>query len=127
MAARFAVVGAIGAMGVTNIACSSSTSSTRSAQSAPVEPTVTTEVAPTNGQLASADQARFDSARAWKDLEAQVSFGPRPAGSAALQKTREYLLSELKNAGLEPQQQIFIARTPLGETSMANVIATIPG
>ena len=70
---------------------------------------------------------RFDSSRAWKDLEAQVAFGPRPAGSAALQKTRDYILAELKKAGIEARQQIFIARTPLGETSMANIIATIPG
>jgi Zn-dependent M28 family amino/carboxypeptidase len=70
---------------------------------------------------------RFDSARAWKDLEAQVAFGPRPAGSAAVQKTRDYILAELKKAGIEVRQQVFIARTPLGETSMANIIATIPG
>ena len=70
---------------------------------------------------------RFDSTRAWKDLEAQVGFGPRPAGSAALQKTRDYILAELKKAGLDARQQIFIAKTPLGETSMANLIATIPG
>jgi Zn-dependent M28 family amino/carboxypeptidase len=56
-----------------------------------------------------------------------VSIGPRPAGSAALQKTRDYILTELKRAGVESRQQIFIAQTPLGETSMANVIATIPG
>jgi glutaminyl-peptide cyclotransferase len=45
----------------------------------------------------------------------------------ALQQTREYILAELKKAGIETRQQVFIARTPLGETSMANVIATIPG
>jgi Zn-dependent M28 family amino/carboxypeptidase len=86
-------------------------------------------VTPTNGQLtpAAASQARFDSTRAWKDLEAQVAFGPRPAGSAALQKTRDYILAELKTAGVTARQQIFVARTPLGEVSMANVIATIPG
>jgi glutaminyl-peptide cyclotransferase len=69
----------------------------------------------------------FDSARAWKHLEAQIAFGPRPSGSAALQKTREYILAELKKAGVDARQQIFIAKTPLGEISMANVIATIPG
>jgi Zn-dependent M28 family amino/carboxypeptidase len=86
-------------------------------------------VAPTVGQVAPApaSQARFDSARAWKDLEIQVAFGPRPSGSAALQKTRDYILGELKKAGIDARQQIFIARTPLGEVSMANVIATIPG
>ena len=44
-----------------------------------------------------------------------------------MQKTRDYILAELQKSGLEPQQQIFIASTPLGEISMANVIATIPG
>ena len=78
------------------------------------------------GQLA-LSAAKFDSARAWKDLEAQVAIGPRPSGSAALQKTRDYILGELKKAGVEARQQIFIARTPLGEVSMANIIATIPG
>ena len=71
--------------------------------------------------------APFDSARAWADLQKQVSFGPRPSGTMALQQTREYILAELKKAGIETRQQVFIARTPLGETSMANVIATIPG
>jgi Zn-dependent M28 family amino/carboxypeptidase len=86
---------------------------------------------PVNQTSASAapkpEAVRFDGARAWKDLEAQVAIGPRPAGSAALQKTRDYILAELERAGLEVRQQIFIARTPLGETSMANIIATIPG
>lgn len=70
---------------------------------------------------------RFDSARAWKDLQTQVGFGPRPSGSAALLKTRDYILSELKKAGIDARQQAFIARTPVGEISMANVVATIPG
>ena len=56
-----------------------------------------------------------------------MATGPRPAGSAALQKTRDYILAELKKAGVEARPQVFIAKTPLGETSMANVIATIPG
>jgi glutaminyl-peptide cyclotransferase len=121
---------AIGAMGAIMIGCSAPPSSappdpaplaSPSRQIAQAGDSVT---APTAGQL---PPARFDSARAWKDLEAQVAFGPRPAGSAALQKTREYILAELKKAGIAARQQIFIARTPLGETSMANVIATIPG
>ena len=95
-------------------------------ETAAVEPT-SSQLAPTSGQLAPASVPRFDSARAWKDLEAQVAFGPRPAGSAALQKTRDYILAELKKSGIEARQQIFIAKTPLGETSMANIIATIPG
>jgi hypothetical protein len=109
-----AIVGAMGAMAS---ACTVTNSATP-AESAAI---------PTNGQAPAPGVPRFDSARAWKDLEAQVTIGPRPSGSAALQKTRDYILAELKNAGVEARQQIFIARTPLGETSMANVIATIPG
>jgi hypothetical protein len=69
----------------------------------------------------------FDSSRAWEHLRRQVLFGPRPAGSAALNDTRRYILDQLKASGIETRQQVFIARTPLGETSMGNVIATIPG
>ena len=53
------------------------------------------------GQLPPSTAPRFDSARAWTHLEAQVAFGPRPAGSAALQKTRDYILAELKKGGIE--------------------------
>jgi Zn-dependent M28 family amino/carboxypeptidase len=121
-------------LGALVVSCTAPESSAPSAQSAPIEPTTSqiapigeSSVAPTGGQVAPSTAARFDSARAWKHLEAQVSFGPRPSGSAAIQKTRDYLLAELKKAGLDPRQQVFIARTPLGEISMANVIATIPG
>jgi Zn-dependent M28 family amino/carboxypeptidase len=69
----------------------------------------------------------FDSARAWTHLEAQVRLGPRPAGTEALEKTRAYIREQLKAAGLEPRVQMFVARTPLGEMSMANIIASIPG
>ena len=123
-------IGAIGAMGAIVIGCSAPPSSAPAdpaplaSTSSQIAPTSDSAIASTAGQVAA---ARFDSARAWKDLEAQVAFGPRPAGSAALQKTREYILAELKKAGIATRQQIFIARTPLGETSMANVIATIPG
>ena len=69
----------------------------------------------------------FDSNRAWEHLRHQVSLGPRPAGSAALNTTRRYIIEQLEKAGIKTQQQIFIARTPLGEMSMGNVIGTIPG
>ena len=129
------------AMGTFVVACAGSPgsgASNRSGQIAPspdsrlaptadssIAPTRDGQIAPTNGQLA--PTVKFDSARAWKHLEAQVAFGPRPSGSAALQKTRDYILAELKKAGVNTRQQIFIAKTPLGEVSMANVIATIPG
>jgi len=38
----------------------------------------------------------FDSANAWSHLIKQCDFGPRPVGSEAHQKTRDYLASEIK-------------------------------
>ena len=84
--------------------------------------------APTSGaQSAPTAGPPFDAARAWAHLTRQVSFGPRPSGSAALNTCRQYLVSELRKIGIEPRQQMFVPKTPLGEISMVNVIATIPG
>jgi len=69
----------------------------------------------------------FDSARAFEDLKQQVAFGPRPAGSPALQRTRDYIKRQLVAAGLEPQEQPFDARTPAGTIHMVNIRATLPG
>ena len=69
----------------------------------------------------------FDSNQAWEHLRRQISFGPRPAGSAALAETRRYILDQLKAAGVEGREQAFDPTTPLGPVKMANVIGTIPG
>jgi len=71
--------------------------------------------------------AVFDSKRAWAHLEKQVSIGPRPSGTPAIVETRRYIIDQLKAAGIESREQMFIGMTPLGEVSMVNVIATIPG
>jgi glutaminyl-peptide cyclotransferase len=71
--------------------------------------------------------AAFDSSRAWEHLRRQVAFGPRPSGSAALNETRRYILSQLKSFGVKTAEQVFVAKTPLGEISMGNLIGTIPG
>jgi Zn-dependent M28 family amino/carboxypeptidase len=60
-------------------------------------------------------------------LRKQVAFGPRPAGSAALDECRKYILAQLKASGIDAKQQVFMANTPLGEMMMANIIGTIPG
>ena len=71
--------------------------------------------------------ATFDSSRAYEDLRRQVGFGPRPAGSAALTQCRQYILAQLKAAGISAREDSFEADTPLGRTRMVNLIATIPG
>jgi Zn-dependent M28 family amino/carboxypeptidase len=70
---------------------------------------------------------KFDSGRAYEHLRRQVGFGPRPSGSAALAQTRQYILNELKAAGIQAREDAWDATTPLGPVRMVNVIATIPG
>jgi glutaminyl-peptide cyclotransferase len=70
---------------------------------------------------------KFDSSRAYEHLRRQVGFGPRPSGSAALTQTRQYILNELKAAGIQAREDAWDATTPLGPVRMVNVIATIPG
>ena len=74
-----------------------------------------------------APKLSFDSNKAWEHLRKQVSFGPRPSGTPAIVETRRYIIEQLKAAGIESREQMFIGMTPLGEVSMVNVIATIPG
>jgi glutaminyl-peptide cyclotransferase len=72
-------------------------------------------------------EASFDSSRAYEHLRQVVRFGPRPAGSPALERTRGYIIEQLAAVGITAVRQPFTARTPIGEIPMVNVIATIPG
>ena len=69
----------------------------------------------------------FNEQRAEADLRTLVGFGPRPAGSAAIEKARAYIIAELQKAGLKPQLDAFDARTPRGFRKMVNIRATRPG
>jgi hypothetical protein len=69
----------------------------------------------------------FDSSRAWIDLQRQVAFGPRPAGSPALAQTRQYIEAQLKAIDVPYREQAFDAMTPAGVIRMINIIGTIPG
>jgi len=89
-------------------------------------PTSDSRIAPT-GESQLAPTMAFDSSKAFEHLRKQVSFGPRPSGTPAIVETRRYIIDQLKAAGIESREQMFIGMTPLGEVSMTNVIATIPG
>jgi glutaminyl-peptide cyclotransferase len=69
----------------------------------------------------------FDSARAYEHLRQIVAFGPRPAGSPGIARTRDYVIEQLKTLGIAVTQQAFVAKTPIGDIQMVNLIATIPG
>jgi len=68
-----------------------------------------------------------DGPRVWRDLEQIVGLGPRPSGSPQLERTRRYIIEELKKAGVKTRVQSFTAKTPLGPIAMSNVIGEIPG
>jgi glutaminyl-peptide cyclotransferase len=72
-------------------------------------------------------QPAFDGSRAYDHLRQVVSFGPRPAGSPAIERTREYIIAQLKALGIPVVQQAFDAKTPIGPIHMVNLVATIPG
>jgi len=69
----------------------------------------------------------FNGERAFGDLKTLVSFGPRPSGSQALERTREFIIAELRAVGARVTEDTFIAGTPIGPTPMTNVVAKIPG
>jgi len=72
-------------------------------------------------------EPKFDGARAFEDLKAMVALGPRPAGSPALEKNRDYIRKQLAAAGLKVEEQAFDAQTPAGTIHMINLRATLPG
>jgi glutaminyl-peptide cyclotransferase len=78
-----------------------------------------------NGQTIAAPT--FDSNRAWEHLRQLVALGPRPAGSPAIEQTRQYIKAQLAAAGLKAVDQAWDDETPLGKVHMVNLIVTIPG
>src|SRR5262249_47455350 len=90
--------------------------------SAPNKPTE-----PNSSPPASASKTDFDGERALEYVRKQVEFGPRPAGSAELEKTRAYIIDQLRSFGLNVITDEFRATTPMGEKKMANIVAELPG
>ena len=74
-----------------------------------------------------APAAAFDSSRAWEHLRQLVAIGPRPSGSAGIERARTYIRTQLKASGVAVTEQAWDATTPNGTVRMVNLIATIPG
>jgi hypothetical protein len=80
-----------------------------------------------NSDVAPLKTSPFNERRAGHDLETIVGFGPRPSGSEALAKTRNYIVTELRKAGLNAHLDEFDARTPRGFKHMVNIRASRAG
>ena len=74
-----------------------------------------------------ATAAGFDGERAFEDLRHLVDLGPRPPGSEALQRAREYIARQLSSAGVGLWDDTFVAATPVGNIPMTNVIGVLHG
>jgi len=69
----------------------------------------------------------FDADRAFEYVRKQVEFGPRPPGTPELDKTRAYIIDQLRSFGLHVTTDEFHATTPVGDRKMANIVAELPG
>ena len=65
--------------------------------------------------------------RAFADVKAMVDMGPRPAASAALEQTRQYIITEVQKAGWTIEKQEFDDDTPRGKIHFCNLIARYGG
>lgn len=65
----------------------------------------------------------FSAERAMEYVRRQVALGPRPPGSAELQKCRAFIQETLRSFGYEVEDDAFVADTPYGRIPMHNLIA----
>jgi len=73
---------------------------------------------------APAARGEFSGERAMKHVEAVVALGPRPAGSAAIETTRQYIEKQLAAEGWAVERQAFTKTTALrGKIEFVNLRA----
>jgi glutaminyl-peptide cyclotransferase len=74
---------------------------------------------------AAAGLPAFDRNAAWRQLEAQLAFGPRPVGVPAHEKLKDYLAAELRKTTDDVQLQQWT--DPTIHLPLTNLIARYPG
>ncbi|HJX82561.1 MAG TPA: M28 family peptidase [Candidatus Udaeobacter sp.] len=65
--------------------------------------------------------------KAFAHVQRLVDFGPRPSGSEAIEKSRNYIEDQLRRSGWQVKRQVFIDDTPRGKVQFVNLIAQFPG
>jgi hypothetical protein len=68
----------------------------------------------------------FSGDKAFAHVQRLVDFGPRPAGSEGIEKSRRYIEDQLRLSGWQVTQQAFTDDTPRGKVHFVNVIARFP-
>ncbi|HUK83687.1 MAG TPA: M28 family peptidase [Verrucomicrobiae bacterium] len=69
----------------------------------------------------------FDGQRAFADVERLVSYGPRPTGSPALAQAATHITTQLRESGLDAEEQVFVAPTPRGLLQFRNIVGKTRG
>jgi glutaminyl-peptide cyclotransferase len=82
-----------------------------------------------------AESPRVSQAKIWEEFSREqalahvqriVDFGPRPPGSEAIEKTRDYVENQLRLSGWQVTRQTFQDDTPRGKVRFVNLIARFP-
>jgi len=69
----------------------------------------------------------FSGDKAMAHVQRLVDLGPRPPGSDAIEKSRDYIESQLRLSGWQVTRQAFTDDTPHGKVRFVNLIARFPG
>jgi len=84
-----------------------------------------------SGGSARASEAKiweeFSGEKALAHVERLVDFGPRPPGSDAIEKSRDYIENQLRLSGWQVTRQAFTDDTPRGKVHFVNLIARFAG
>ena len=68
----------------------------------------------------------FSGEKAFAHVQRLVDFGPRPPGSDAIEKSRDYMEDQLRRTGWHVTRQAFSDNTPRGKIQFVNLIAQFP-
>lgn len=71
--------------------------------------------------------SEFDGDKAFAHVQQMVSWGPRPVGSEAHQKTQAYIVEQLRRLKIEVEEDRFVGQTPKGNWPMTNIIGRLKG
>jgi Zn-dependent M28 family amino/carboxypeptidase len=84
-------------------------------------------VAPVRSAGPPHETSKLNGGRAFEDLKKLASFGPRPAGSPRLAEARQWIITQLQQAGANVEEDKFETATPIGQLQMTNLVVKIPG
>jgi peptidase M28-like protein len=121
-----ALLGLAGAVGCKSQP-SSGDSSAGAASTVAAAPAASADSLPADDAPPASATGGFDGHRALQQVIKQVSFGPRPPSSPAIQQLQAYLKSELTSYGCKFEVDDFQVDTPVGHKTMENILVKIPG